>query len=157
VTNSAPNPKTSPITRGYLDAQAVIGGLPDTPRERALFDALQDALAKNYEADQEEKEDIAALREELANAERSEKEEHDRADEADRKADELREEIDELRDKKLGCIDDLVDQRRDIRLLLDRIDRLQYEPYEALKEAKHLLRDVSQTMSTVVAEFRGAK
>jgi hypothetical protein len=43
------NPKASPITRAYLEAQKPIGGLPATDRERALFETLQDGLEKLYD------------------------------------------------------------------------------------------------------------
>jgi len=45
------NPKQSPITRAYLDAKAVIGGLPETERERSLFEALQASLQTQYDPD----------------------------------------------------------------------------------------------------------
>ena len=45
------NPKASPITRAYFDAQKPLGGLPTTERERALFESLQDALQKLYDED----------------------------------------------------------------------------------------------------------
>jgi hypothetical protein len=38
------NPKTSPVTTAYHGAKDVLGGLPETERERALFEALQTAL-----------------------------------------------------------------------------------------------------------------
>ena len=68
------NPKASPITRAYFDAQKPLGGLPETARETSLFEALQDALQKRYDGESHArcKELEADLRDEIADYEREE-------------------------------------------------------------------------------------
>ena len=68
------NPKASPITRAYFDAQKPLGGLPETARETSLFEALQDALQKRYDGESHArcKELEADLRGEIADYERDE-------------------------------------------------------------------------------------
>lgn len=67
------NPKASPITRAYFEAQKPLGGLPTTPRERSLFEALQDALQKLYDEDLHKlcKERESDLQDEVNRAEES--------------------------------------------------------------------------------------
>jgi len=66
------NPKSSPITRAYLDAQKPLGGLPGTARERSLFEALQNALQQLYDHDLHVKceQDAEDLKDEISKLER---------------------------------------------------------------------------------------